>query len=313
MPEPALALASVRRMSLHNTLLTWALRRWIKPSSLRDQNVFASRARAGRVPFGAKLASGWRVRTEQGATLNGEWIEPVVPGHPAHERCILYLHGGAYIAMSARTHRSVTSRLATGAGARLFALDYRLAPEHPFPAALEDALAAWHALSADTPASHIAVAGDSAGGGLALALLVALRDAGERLPAAAVLFSPWTDLAATGRSLIDNDAADPLIFGAWVAPMARHYLGDTPATNPLASPVYADLAGLPPLLIQVSDCEVLLDDSRRVAENASRCGVNVKMEIWSGVPHAWQVFAPILPEGRAALTGAGAFIRSKLA
>jgi monoterpene epsilon-lactone hydrolase len=299
-------------MSLRNSLLTWALRRWVKPGSRRDQDVFASRAQAGRVPFGAKLAPGWRMRAEGGTPLNGEWIEPVAPDHPAHERCILYLHGGAYIAMSARTHRSVTSRLAAGADARLFALDYRLAPEHPFPAALKDALAAWHALSADTPPSGIAVAGDSAGGGLALALLIALRDAGERLPAAAVLFSPWTDLAATGSSLIDNDAADPLIFGSWVAPMARHYLGDTPATNPLASPVYADLAGLPPLLIQVSDCEVLLDDSRRVAENARRSGVDVTLEIWPEVPHAWQVFAPILPEGRAALSGAGAFIRSKL-
>jgi epsilon-lactone hydrolase len=300
-------------MSLQNSLLNWALRRWVKPGSRRDQDVIASRARAGKVPFWAKLAPGWRIRTERGASLNGEWIEPIAPDHPAHGRCIVYLHGGAYIAMSARTHRSVTSRLAAGADARLFALDYRLAPEHPFPAALEDALAAWHALSEDMPPSGIAVAGDSAGGGLALALLVALRDAHEQLPAAAVLFSPWTDLAATGNSIVDNDASDPLFFGAWVAPMARHYLGDTPATDPLASPVYADLTGLPPLLIQVGDSEVLLDDSRRVAENARRSGVNVTMEIWPGVPHAWQVFAPILPEGRAALGRAGAFIRGKVA
>jgi len=309
----ALALARTRRMSLQNRLLTWALRRWVKPDSRRDQGVVASRVRTDRVPFGAKLAPGWRIRAERGAALNGEWIEPIAPDHPAHGRCILYLHGGAYIAMSARTHRSVTSRLAAGADARLFALDYRLAPEHPFPAALEDALAAWHALSADTPSQGIAVAGDSAGGGLALALLIALRDAGERLPAAAVLFSPWTDLAATGNSLIDNDEADPLFFGSWVAPMARHYLGDTPPTSPLASPVYADLTGLPPLLIQVGDCEVLLDDSRRVAENARRSGVDVTLETWHGVPHAWQVFAPILPEGRAALRDASAFIRTKLA
>jgi monoterpene epsilon-lactone hydrolase len=300
-------------MSLQNKLLTWALRQWVKPGSRRDQSVIASRARAGRVPFGAKLAPGWRIRTEQGAPFDGEWIEPVASDHPAYGRRILYLHGGAYIAMSPRTHRSVTSRLAAGADARLFALDYRLAPEHPFPAALEDALAVWHALSADTPPSNIAVAGDSAGGGLALALLVALRDAREPLPAAAVLFSPWTDLAATGSSHIDNDAADPLFFGSWVAPMARHYLGATPATNPLASPVYADLTGLPPLLVQVGDSEVLLDDSRRVAETARRCGVDVRLEIWPGVPHAWQVFAPILPEARAALSDAGAFIRSKLA
>jgi acetyl esterase/lipase len=264
------------------------------------------------VPFGAKLAPDWRVRVDP--ARNGEWIEPEAADHPAHERCILYLHGGAYIAMSARTHRSVTSRLACWSDARLFALDYRLAPEHPFPAALDDALAAWRALVASGMApSRIVVAGDSAGGGLALALLVALRDAGEEMPAAGVLLSPWTDLAVTGKSIVTNDAADPLFFGRWVAPIARHYLGDTPATDPLVSPVYADLTGLPPLLIQVGDTEVLLDDSRRVAENATRAGVTAMLRIWPGVPHGWQIFAPILPEARAALREASVFIRVRLA
>src|ERR1700722_1945272 len=120
-------------MSLQNSLLTWALRRWVKPDSRRDQDVLASRARAGMVPFGAKLAPGWRIRPERCWPLNGEWIEPTAPDHQATGRCLLYLHGGAYIAMSARTHRSVTSRLAASSDTRLFALDYRLAPEHPFP------------------------------------------------------------------------------------------------------------------------------------------------------------------------------------
>jgi monoterpene epsilon-lactone hydrolase len=300
-------------VSFRNTLLTWALRRWIKPGSRRDRGIAASRARTERVPFGAKLAPGWRIRAVSEMPLNGEWIEPTAPTNAAHRRCILYFHGGAYIAMSARTHRSVTSRLAALGQARLFALDYRLAPEHPFPAALDDALAAWNALSASIPPSRIVVAGDSAGGGLALALLIALRDAGERTSAAAVLFSPWTDLAATGQSIIDNDAVDPLFFGSWVAGMARHYLGDTPAENPLASPVYADLTGLPPLLIQVGDSETLLDDSRRVYQNARRSGVDATLQIWPGVPHGWHIFAPILPEACAALRDAGAFIRAKLA
>jgi acetyl esterase/lipase len=299
-------------MSWRNSLITWALRRWVKPGSLLTQSVAASRARTERVPFGAKLAPDWRVRVDP--ARNGEWIEPEAADHPAHERCILYLHGGAYIAMSARTHRSVTSRLACWSDARLFALDYRLAPEHPFPAALDDALAAWRALVASGMApSRIVVAGDSAGGGLALALLVALRDAGEEMPAAGVLLSPWTDLAVTGKSIVTNDAADPLFFGRWVAPIARHYLGDTPATDPLVSPVYADLTGLPPLLIQVGDTEVLLDDSRRVAENATRAGVTAMLRIWPGVPHGWQIFAPILPEARAALREASVFIRVRLA
>jgi acetyl esterase/lipase len=156
------------------------------------------------------------------------------------------------------------------------------------------------------------IAGDSSGGGLALALLVALRDAGETLPAGAVLLSPWTDLAATGRSLVDNDAADPLLHGSWIAPVARHYLGGTPATNPLVSPVYADLTGVPPLLIQVGNTEVLLDDSRRVADSARGAGVEVTLRVWTDVPHGWQIFAPVLPEARDALREASSFIRARL-
>jgi epsilon-lactone hydrolase len=301
-------------MSLQNQALTWALRRWIKPKSLRNQGVSAARALTERVPFRAKLPPSWRIRTEDVTALKGEWIEPTMLNHSARNRCILYFHGGAYVAMSSRTHRSVTSRLAAWSDASLFALDYRLAPEHPFPAALDDALAAYRALiAAGADPSRMALAGDSAGGGLALALLLALRDRHDPLPAAAVLFSPWTDLAATGDSIIVNNEADALFFGSWVAPEARHYLGDTPATNPLASPVYADLTGLPPLLIQASDSEVLLDDSRRVFENAKRFGVEATLQVWQGVPHGWQIFAPILPEGRVALREASAFVASRLA
>jgi epsilon-lactone hydrolase len=301
-------------MSLRNLALTWALRRWIKPKSRHNQDIAAARALTGRVPFRAKLPPGWRIRVEHGAALTGERIEPAAPDHAARRRCILYFHGGAYVAMSARTHRPVTSRLAAWSGASLFALDYRLAPEHPFPAALEDALSAYRALIAEgANPSRMALAGDSAGGGLALALLIALRDGRDPLPAAAALFSPWTDLAATGGSINRNSAADALFFGSWVASEARHYLGDTPATNPLASPVYADLTGLPPLLIQVSDSEVLLDDSRRVFENATKVGVEATLQIWPKMPHGWQIFAPILPEGRTALREAGTFVAARLA
>lgn len=300
-------------MSWQNRILTQALRHWVKPNSLRSQDVAASRALTARVPFGAKLAPGWRIRPENGVALKGEWIEPIAPDHSARTRCILYFHGGAYIAMSARTHRAITSRLAAWSDAALFALDYRLAPEHPFPAALDDALAAYRALiAAGTAASRIVIAGDSAGGGLALALLLVLRDANESQPAAAVLFSPCTDLAATGNSITDNSAADPMFFGPWVAAVMQHYLADTPATCPLVSPVYADLTGLPPLLIQVGDSEVPLDDSRRVHDNAIRAGVAATLQVWNGVPHGWQVFAPILPEARAALRAAAAFISVRL-
>ena len=300
-------------MSWQNRLLTCALRRWVKPNSIRGQDVAVSRGLTDRVPFRAKLTLGWGVRTENGVALKGEWIEPPVANHAARQRCILYFHGGAYIAMSAKSYRSITSRLAVWSDARLFALDYRLAPEYPFPAALDDAVAAYRALiAAGTQAGRIVVAGDSAGGGLALALLVALRDAGDALPAAAVLLSPWTDLAATGQSVIDNNDSDALFFGSWIVPVAGHYLGATPATNPLASPVYADLTGLPPLLVQVSSTEVLLDDSRRVVENARRAGVQATLRVWPGLPHVWQFFATLLPEGRAALREAAAFVRSAL-
>jgi epsilon-lactone hydrolase len=300
-------------VSWQNRLLTWGLRHWVKPDSLNELNVKTARARTEKVPFGAKLSPGWRIRSGDGS-LAGEWIEPMAADAQAHTRCILYLHGGGYIAMSPTTHRSVTSRLAGLSEASLFALDYRLAPEHPFPAALHDALATWHALiAAGRPASRIVVAGDSAGGGLALALLIALRDAGEDLPAGAVLFSPWTDLAATGESVVTNNTADPLFFGVWIAPMAQFYLGATPANDPLASPLYADLSGLPPLLIQVGDTEILLDDSRRLSEKAQQAGVDVTLQIWPDVPHGWQIFAPILPEARAALRDASVFIRARLA
>jgi epsilon-lactone hydrolase len=300
-------------MSWRNQALTWALRRWIKPTSQRDQSIAEMRARTAGVPFPAKLSAGWRIREVQSVALKGEWIEPTAADQAARTRLILYFHGGAYVAMSARTHRAITSRLATWSDASLFAVDYRLAPEFPFPAALEDALAAWRALIAmGARPSQMLLAGDSAGGGLALALLLALRQANEAIPVAAVLFSPWTDLAATGESIVANSAVYALIAGAWVAPMARHYLADTPATNPLASPVYADLTGLPALFIQVGDSEVLLDDSRRLVENARKAGVETTLRIWSGVPHGWQIFASFLPEARDALREASDFIASRL-
>jgi epsilon-lactone hydrolase len=300
-------------MSWQNVLLTWALRRWIKPSSQRDPDVAAMRARSARVPFGAKILPGWQVSATRLRPLDGEWVRPVAPNHPARTRCILYLHGGGYVAMSPRTHRSLTSRLAIWSDTSLFALDYRLAPEYPFPAALEDAVAAFRALvTGGNSPSQIVVAGDSAGGGLALALLIALRDLGERLPAGAVLFSPWTDLAATGQSVIDNNERDALFYGSWMTSLASHYLGTTPATDPLASPLYADLTGLPPLALQASTTEILLDDSRRVTARALQAGVPARLQLWPNTPHGWQVFAPILPEGRSALRDAAAFIRARL-
>ena len=301
-------------MSLQKVALTFALRRWLKPRLAGTTDIALARQRSARARLPVKPEAGWRIRTQTGSAVNGEWIEPIAADHKAWQRCILYLHGGGYILLSPMTHRPITTRLAAWSEARLFALDYRLAPEHPFPAAVDDALAAYHALLGQgIKPDRIVVAGDSAGGGLALALLLALRDAGEPLPAGAVLFSPWTDLAATGRSIVENAQSDAFLTGTLIAPVARYYLGDAPATNPLASPFYGDLTGLPPLLFQVSDSEVLLDDSRRVVENAKRAGVDVTLRIWHGLPHVWQYFARILPEGKRALDEAAMFIRARLA
>src|SRR6267378_304429 len=225
----------------------------------------------------------------------------------------LYLHGGGYFACSAETHRPITVYFALH-GFHVFAPDYRLAPENRFPAAVEDAVAFYRALlSAGYAPQKIVIAGESAGGGLALSLMLALRDAGVPLPAAAALFSPWTDLAATGDSIRTNTNRCAMFDGAGIAFSARYYLGDTDPRNPLASPLYADLAGLPPLLIHVGADEVLLDDSTRLAKRARAAGVAVQLKIWPVVPHAWQLVPHLIPEARQSLRESTAFLRAQLA
>jgi acetyl esterase/lipase len=221
----------------------------------------------------------------------GEWVETF----DASPSTLLYLHGGGYLACSAATHRPITAAFAR-LRFRVFAADYRLAPEHPFPAAVDDALAAYRALRSQV-AGQIFVAGDSAGGGLALAMMVALRDAGDPLPTACALFSPWTDLAATGDSILTNDGRCAMFHGAGIAPTAKYYLGGADPKNPLASPLYANLHGLPRLLIHVGEQEVLLDDSRRLADRARAAGVPVELKIWPDVCHVWQIL-PLIPEAR---------------
>ena len=295
-------------MSWQNLVLTLTLRWRIKRNAKGEPDVAKARALAARTAVKPRISSGWRIRPVS-SPCPGEWVERV--DAVSEQRCtILYLHGGGYYFCSPETHRSLTLALATGAEARVFVPDYRLAPEHRFPAAIEDAVAAYRDLIANgTASARVIIAGDSAGGGLALATLLSLRDAGDPLPAAAVLFSPWTDLAATGASLRTNDKRDPMFWGETVAKSARIYLGETPPTNPLASPLYADLKGLPPLFIQASDSEVLLDDSTRLAERATRAGVAVSFRAWRKLPHVWQFFTPFLPEARQALAETADFIK----
>ncbi|HEY41306.1 MAG TPA: alpha/beta hydrolase [Dehalococcoidia bacterium] len=238
-----------------------------------------------------------------------EWV---TAPEAVEERVIYYLHGGGYVMGSIGTHREMSSRLSRAARARVLLLDYRLAPENPFPAAVEDSVAGYHwLLSTGVNPALVVVAGESAGGGLTVATLVALRNAGDPLPAAAISVSPWVDMEALGESMTTKAEADPISSREWILTLAKTYLGDVDPRTPLAAPLYADLGGLPPLLIQVGTSEVLLDDAARLAERARAAGVDVILEPWEDMIHMWHFF-PMLPEGQQAIDRIGEFVREKI-
>jgi acetyl esterase/lipase len=226
-------------------------------------------------------------------------------------RVILFLHGGGYVSGSLDSHRHMIAEAGRQAHARTLALDYRLAPEHPFPAALEDALSGYAFLIAEgVEPRRIAIAGESAGGGLAVAALISMRDTVMPLPACAWLSSPWTDLELSGASMTDKAATDPLIQRPYLAELAAMYLDGADPRSPLVSPIHADLKGLPSMLIQVGSAETLLDDAVRLANVAGAADMRVTLEIWPEMIHAWHLFYQQLAAGRRALENVGAFIRS---
>ncbi len=240
----------------------------------------------------------------------GEWISTPTAQNGL---TLLYLHGGGYVIGSINSHRDLISRLARAAGARALAIDYRLAPEHPFPAAVEDATKAYRwLLRQGVRPEKIVVAGDSAGGGLTVATLLALRDAGDALPAAAVCISPWTDLEITGETMVTKKDVDPMIRPEDAKGGAERYHGTTDPSHPLISPINADLSGLPPMLVQVGTSEVLLSDSTRLAERAKAAGVDVTLEQWEEMIHVWHFFAFMLPEGQQAIDRIGEYVRGKV-
>ena len=242
--------------------------------------------------------------------VSAAWI--IAPGAAA-DRALLYLHGGGYIMGSLNTHRDLMGRISRAAQARVLGLDYRLAPEHPFPAAVDDTLAGYRFLLEQGLApGRIAVAGDSAGGALTLAALIAGRDAGLPMAGAAVCLSPFLDLEGTGESIKTRADVDPIATPEVIDVWAKAYLAGADPRTPLANPLYADLAGLPPLLIQVGDHEVLLDDSTRLAERAQAAGVQVNLEVWPEMIHRWHSYARVLPEGQQAIEGIGTFIREQI-
>ncbi len=244
--------------------------------------------------------------------MEAEWVAPLKSNSAT---AVLYLHGGGYTLCSPATHRGVTGAIALACKSRLLVPDYRLAPEHPFPAALEDALAAYRWLLAQGFApQHIAIGGDSAGGGLTVATVLSLRDAGEPLPSALFLLSPWTDLTFSGESHRTRQAVDPIFGGVSEAKgdFAPAYLGRESPSNPLISPLLANLRGLPATIIHVGDDEILLDDSTRLADKMKAAGVEVRIRVWDGLWHVFQAFAPFLPESRQSVNEIGEFIRRRI-
>ena len=238
----------------------------------------------------------------------GEWITS--PG-AREDRVVYYLHGGGYVMCSVNTHREMISRLSRAAGARALAINYRLAPENPFPAAVDDAVAGYRwLLSIGIEPGRVVIAGDSAGGGLTAAVLVALRDADVSLPAAGICISPWADMECTGVAKLA--AREGGIEYQGILKMAKTYVGDADLKTPLASPVYADLTGLPPLLIQVGGAEELIEDAILLEARARQCGVDVTLETWEDMFHVWHTFAPMLPEGQQAIDRIGEFTREKM-
>ena len=271
---------------------------------LEDLSVHEQRAvmeaSAGMVPADSDIIA----RDVDAGGVPSDWV---TAGGDGGGRTLLYLHGGGYVMGSRNTHRGLAGRIARAAKARVLLPEYRLAPEHPFPAAVEDAVTCWRWLISQGHApQHMAIAGDSAGGGLALATLLALKAAGDPMPACGIAMSPWTDLEGTGPSARPGAVEDPILTPAGLLDTGRQYAGEA-LRNPLAAPLHGDLQGLPPLLLQVGTRDVLLSDSTRFAEKARAAGVEVTLEIEEGLIHVWQMF-PDVPEAQDAVARIGRFV-----
>jgi monoterpene epsilon-lactone hydrolase len=278
-----------------------------------------------------RMASGPDVTTEQSRAKMDQidrlprprqvdYVDTTVGGIPAivatptatpPVRHLLYIHGGAYVTGSPRSHIAMAAALAKRASATATVIDYRLAPEHKFPAAIDDCVAAYRALLDDVAPEMITIAGDSAGGGATLATACRLRDAADPLPGALYVMSPWTDLSGTGESVTTRQSVDPMLDGTRLVDAAREYTGDTPLDDPGVSPLFADLSGLPPMLIQTGMDEILLSDSIRLAERARDAGVDVTLDLADDMWHVYQAFARFMPEAKEALVRAAAFMRAK--
>ena len=290
------------------------------PEIAAIRTLIASRPRATEVPQMRKdydarglaygLPSDVKVEKVSANGVPSEWTS--TPGADAN-KVILFLHGGGYVIGSLDSHRHLVAEAGRAAGTRTLAIDYRMAPEHPFPAAVEDTVAAYRFLLASgIAARNIVIAGDSAGGGLVVGGILAIRDVGLPLPGCAWCISPWVDMEALGASFTDRAATDPTVQGPTIKFMAETYMAGGNPRHPHAAPIYGDLRGLPPMLIQVGACETLLDDSIQLARVAGMADVPVDLQIWPEMIHVWHSYHPILSAGKRAIAAGGSFIRSTL-
>lgn len=298
------------RASWQARLLSAAIRVLVRRRSWGGERSLTRRARLLLgAPFPYQLLSSFGCRriVVDEADARGEWLVPADP----YPGVILYIHGGGFVSCSPATHRPITAAIARCAQRRVFSLAYRLAPEHRFPAAGEDARRAYEWLLSSGEQS-IAIAGDSAGGNLVLTLAVSLRDHKRPRPACVVAFSPWTDLAGTGPSARENDGPDAMFRFENLSDFAAAYLGDSPASAPGASIRYEDLSALPPVLLHVGSTELLLDDARRVHDGIIGTGGKSRLEVYSDAPHGWQMLFPFVPEAAASIRDAAVFISQHL-
>ncbi len=285
----------------------WLTSRYIKRLDVRNADVQKIRR---RLEFFARfLMKAFGVKLER-TTINGMYAEWLRPRKAQRGRVLLYLHGGAYVLCSCRTHRQMVSHIARAAGIDALVPEYRLAPEHKFPAAIEDAVGVYRALLASgTRPEDIVIAGDSAGGGLTVATLLSLRHAGDPMPAAVVLLSPFLDATASGESATTRADKDPWFHADDVKVVVDHYCGEANVRDPLVSPVFANVAGLPPAFIQVGDHEILLSDSTRYADMLRESGGDADIEIWPELWHVFQLFIGKMPESRRAIKRIGDYVR----
>ncbi len=294
--------------SIRSQLLAKVLRMTIKRKFTASRNLVQERDNMDKLAVMSVKPERGRVTTLGG--VPGEWHEAQLG---SKETTILYLHGGGYVVGSPTSHRGLAAMLANLAQARVFVLDYRLAPEAPFPAALDDAVSAYKALLDDgQDPKKIVIAGDSAGGGLTISLMLALKEQSIPLPATGICLSPWVDLSFSGDSMQTNTKADAILCKESLTWLADQYLGDVAADDRRVSPLFAELNGLPPLLIQVGSDEVLLDDAVRLNKFAKKAGVDTTLEVWHGQVHVWQLMSRLIPEAHQAIHSIGTFIKTHI-